>query len=84
MADLVQCPYCPPAELVHPALLTDHIARLHHPGLAYPPPATVDDAVSTAFIPPIHYVRDDGAECCVHAIPVGPDSCLHCRELADG
>jgi hypothetical protein len=35
------------------------------------------------FIPPTHYRRDDGVECCVHTIPVGPDSCRECRELAD-
>jgi hypothetical protein len=36
-----------------------------------------------AFVPPAHYRRDDGVDCCVHAIPVGPDSCPHCRELHD-
>ncbi|CAM5620373.1 hypothetical protein [Streptomyces aurantiogriseus] len=36
-----------------------------------------------AFIPPAHYRRNDGVDCCVHAIPVGPDSCKACRELAD-
>lgn len=35
------------------------------------------------FVPPVHYLRDDGVECCVHAKPVGPDSCEFCRELAD-
>ncbi|WP_432140155.1 hypothetical protein [Streptomyces sp. bgisy154] len=35
------------------------------------------------FVPPAHYRRDDGVDCCVHAIPVGPDSCDKCRELAD-
>jgi len=35
------------------------------------------------FIPPAHYRRDDGVDCCVHAAPVGPDSCRHCRELHD-
>jgi hypothetical protein len=35
------------------------------------------------FIPPAHYRRDDGVDCCVHAIPIGPDSCRHCRELAE-
>lgn len=37
----------------------------------------------TPFIPPAHYRRDDGVECCVHTIPVGPNSCAACRELAD-
>ena len=36
-----------------------------------------------SFTPPAHYRRDDGVDCCVHAIPVGPDSCQACRELAD-
>ncbi|MFG3127418.1 hypothetical protein ACGFZU_06915 [Streptomyces tendae] len=35
------------------------------------------------FVPPVHYRRDDGVDCCVHTIPVGPDSCRACRELAD-
>jgi hypothetical protein len=35
------------------------------------------------FTPPAHYRRDDGVDCCVHTIPVGPDSCPACRELAD-
>ncbi len=35
------------------------------------------------FTPPAHYRRDDGVDCCVHTIPVGPDSCPHCRELHD-
>ena len=35
------------------------------------------------FTPPTHYVRNDGIECCVHTIPVGPNSCRACRELAD-
>lgn len=35
------------------------------------------------FVPPAHYIRDDGVECCVHTIPIGPDSCAACRELAD-
>lgn len=35
------------------------------------------------FIPPVHYLRNDGVECCVHAKPVGPNSCEFCRELAD-
>jgi hypothetical protein len=34
-------------------------------------------------IPPAHYRRDDGVDCCVHTIPVGPDSCRACRELHD-
>ncbi len=35
------------------------------------------------FTPPAHYRRDDGVDCCVHMIPVGPDSCRACRELHD-
>ncbi|KUN03174.1 hypothetical protein AQI95_24775 [Streptomyces yokosukanensis] len=45
-------------------------------------PAAADDE-ETPFVPPAHYVRDDGVECCVHTIPVGPNSCAECRELAD-
>jgi len=37
----------------------------------------------TPFTPPAHYRRDDGVDCCVHTIPIGPDSCPHCRELHD-
>jgi hypothetical protein len=44
---------------------------------------TVRRAEEQPFTPPVHYVRDDGAQCCVHTIPVGPDSCRHCRELAE-
>jgi hypothetical protein len=36
-----------------------------------------------SFVPPVHYVRDDGVECCVHMTPVRPDSCPACRDLAD-
>jgi hypothetical protein len=39
--------------------------------------------VTEPFIPPVHFLRDDGVETCVHLIPVAPDSCRHCRELAD-
>ena len=35
------------------------------------------------FVPPAHYVREDCVETCVHTIPVGPDSCWDCRDLAD-
>ncbi|MFI0268600.1 hypothetical protein [Streptomyces luteogriseus] len=35
------------------------------------------------FVPPAHYRRDDGVDCCVHTIPVGPDSCPACLELHD-
>ncbi|QCX81194.1 hypothetical protein C9F11_38055 [Streptomyces sp. YIM 121038] len=31
--------------------------------------------------PTAHYRRDDGVDCCVHTIPVGPNSCAACREL---
>ncbi|AVH59947.1 MULTISPECIES: hypothetical protein [Streptomyces] len=47
-----------------------------------PGPAAVSRPGKEAFTPPVHYERDDGVECCVHAVPVGPDSCTHCRELA--
>ena len=43
-------------------------------------PATV---AKPGFVPSAHYRRDDGVECCVHTVPVGPDSCPACRELAD-
>ncbi|MER6832668.1 hypothetical protein ABT320_01540 [Streptomyces cellulosae] len=42
-----------------------------------------ETATQTPFTPPAHYRRDDGVDCCVHAIPVGPDSCQACRELAN-
>ncbi|MFE6634706.1 hypothetical protein ACFVFT_14785 [Streptomyces tendae] len=35
------------------------------------------------FVPPVHYRRDDNVDCCVHTIPIGPNSCAACRELAD-
>jgi hypothetical protein len=35
------------------------------------------------FVPPVHYLRDDGVECCIHATPVGPDSCRACHALVD-
>jgi hypothetical protein len=35
------------------------------------------------FVPPAHYIDSNGVECCVHTIPVGPDSCRACRELQD-
>lgn len=35
------------------------------------------------FIPPAHYRGRDGTVYCVHATPVGPDSCSECRDLAD-
>ncbi|CAM5671901.1 hypothetical protein STENM36S_05047 [Streptomyces tendae] len=44
---------------------------------------THQPAVEQPFVPPAHYRRDDDVDCCVHAIPVGPDSCRACRELAD-
>ncbi|MGW5582841.1 hypothetical protein [Streptomyces sp. NPDC003857] len=37
----------------------------------------------TPFVPPAHYRGRDGTAYCVHAIPVGPDSCPECCELAD-
>ena len=54
------------------------IAELRRLAAETPQPET-----QAAFVPPAHYRRDDGVDCCVHAIPVGPDSCRHCRELAD-
>jgi len=35
------------------------------------------------FYPPAHYRGRDGTAYCVHAIPVGPDSCRECRALAE-
>jgi hypothetical protein len=35
------------------------------------------------FVPPARYNRSDGAVTCVHTIPIGPDSCWDCRDLAD-
>lgn len=44
----------------------------------------VDHITHRGFVPPVHYERvDDGTEMCVHRIPVGPDSCWDCRDLAD-
>jgi hypothetical protein len=57
--------------------MADHLGPSSTPG---------DDLIlqdSQPFIPPVHYRRDDGVDCCVHVIPVGPDSCPACRELAD-
>jgi hypothetical protein len=45
--------------------------------------AVPEQADEAPFIPHAHYRRDDGVDCCVHTIPVGPDSCPACRELAD-
>ncbi|CAL9598849.1 hypothetical protein [Streptomyces sp. enrichment culture] len=45
--------------------------------------ADPEPAADQAFVPPAHYRRDDGVDCCVHAIPIGPNSCRACRELAD-
>ena len=45
--------------------------------------AEAPHAETQPITPPAHYRRDDGAECCVHTIPVGPDSCPQCRELAN-
>ena len=44
-------------------------------------PVTTGEA--QVFTPPAHYRGRDGAEFCVHAIPVGPDSCPACRKLGD-
>lgn len=41
----VPCPYCPPPAMIASTLITDHIARLHHPGLAYPPQLDTSDDV---------------------------------------
>jgi hypothetical protein len=42
-----------------------------------------DHIVHRHFTPPAHYTSSDGTPTCVHAIPVGPDSCWTCRTLAD-
>ncbi|MFJ9101251.1 hypothetical protein ACIRJM_22615 [Streptomyces sp. NPDC102405] len=42
-----------------------------------------DNPRPTPFISPAHYVDSNGVDCCVHTIPVGPDSCPACRELHD-
>jgi len=44
---------------------------------------TQDTEPAASFTPPARYRRDDGVDCCVHAVPVGPGSCPACRELAD-
>ncbi|MER6925582.1 hypothetical protein ABT314_42870, partial [Streptomyces spiralis] len=44
---------------------------------------TQQPTAEASFIPTAHYRRDDGVECCVHTIPVGPNSCPACREIAD-
>jgi hypothetical protein len=44
---------------------------------------TQDGEARTPFIPPAHYRGRDGTVYCVHATPVGPDSCSECRDLAD-
>lgn len=49
-------------------------------------PASEDEfetETADVFTPPAHYLDSNGVECCVHTIPVGPDSCRVCRELAD-
>lgn len=38
-------------------------------------------AVAAAYEPPSNYVRDDGARCCAHTVPVGPGSCEDCWDL---
>jgi len=55
----------------------------HHCG-AHDPDAVEAQQAEEPFVPPAHYRRDDGVLCCVHTIPIGPDSCRACRELADG
>ena len=45
--------------------------------------ATTPAKAPQPFTPPAHYRGRDGTAYCVHAVPVGPDSCRHCRELAD-
>ncbi|MDX3575943.1 hypothetical protein [Streptomyces sp. FL07-04A] len=42
-----------------------------------------DTQTREAFVPPAHYRGRDGTAYCVHATPIGPDSCRHCRELAE-
>lgn len=43
-----------------------------------------DHIAHRSFIPPTHYERSDGTLTCVHKIPIGPDSCWDCRDLAEG
>ncbi|MCX4911846.1 hypothetical protein [Streptomyces sp. NBC_00878] len=44
--------------------------------------AHVDPVQSAdAYRPPAKYWRSDGAECCPHALPVGPGSCEACWDL---
>lgn len=40
-------------------------------------------AAEAPFVPPAHYRGRDGTAYCVHAAPIGPDSCRACRDLAD-
>lgn len=47
----------------------------HYPGCKY--------GSRGPYTPPVHYERSDGVLTCVHAIPVGPDSCQDCRFLAE-
>lgn len=39
-------------------------------------------AAAAAYTPTAHYRRSDGAECCVHAVPVAPASCPDCWDIA--
>ncbi|MET9073909.1 hypothetical protein ABZX95_17415 [Streptomyces sp. NPDC004232] len=45
--------------------------------------AAAADGEETPFVPPMHYRGRDGTTYCVHATPIGPNSCRECRDLAD-
>jgi hypothetical protein len=49
----------------------------------FPAGEAPEPTVRPSFTPPVHYRRSDGVPCCVHVIPVGPDSCPDCRSLAE-
>lgn len=68
---------CPPDRAI--------LAEVIDACLAFPDlyPTLSADPSRAPYIPPAHHVRDDGVECCVHAVPVGPNSCECCRDLAD-
>lgn len=39
------------------------------------------NAVAAEYVPSAKYKRSDGADCCPHAVPVGPGSCPDCWDL---
>lgn len=59
-----------------------HTGDHYCPSEARQDPAPGGEA-RTPFIPAAHYRGRDGTVYCVHATPVGPDSCSECRDLAD-